>query len=71
MSNKIMKLMIMLCIMTMVFAISSSTYARVVEQPKNAGEKKEAVELVKKGAEAPNLTMFYLGEVQGWITPCG
>jgi len=42
-------------------------YARVVLQEKEEPVKKE---LVKKG-ESPNLTIFYLGDVVGRISPCG
>jgi len=42
---------------------------KVVQQQSNQEQKAEG-ELIKKG-EAPHLTIFYFGELQGFIAPCG
>ena len=71
MSNKIMKSAIMLIVLMLVMTVGGFAYAKVVQQQQAPAEKKDAAQLVKKGTVLPNLTLFYAGELQGWITPCG
>ena len=71
MSNKLMKLSVMLLVMTIVVAIAGYANAKVVQQAKTTAENKNLGEIVKKGTEVPNVTLFYIGELAGRLTPCG
>lgn len=66
--KKLIHFIIPLMILGLIFLGSTTgTFARVISQEKEEVIKKE---LVKKG-ESPNLTIFYLGDVIGRISPCG
>ncbi len=66
--KKLIHFIIPLMILGLIFLGSTTgTFARVISEEKEEVVKKE---LVKKG-ESPNLTIFYLGDVIGRISPCG
>ena len=66
-----MKSALILIVLALVIAFSGFAYSKVEPKPQVPVEKKDAAQLVKKGTALPNLTLFYVGELQGWITPCG
>lgn len=61
-----------LCYLIMLFVIFGIGLAnsKVVKEQANQQVQTAEFELVKKG-DAPHLTIYYFGELQGFIAPCG
>ncbi len=67
MKQRIMFVLIISLILVLWIGIVNS---KVVKEQATQQQQQGEFEIVKKG-EAPHITIFYFGELQGFLTPCG